>query len=67
MNVSPSNRPPLDETYVHSFGPLRSVATRLVSREDADDMVQEAYLRALTTATGFGARRHRRRGSIGFS
>ena len=53
MSALPSNRPPLDETYVHSFGRLRSVATRLVSREDADDMVQEAYLRALTNGDRF--------------
>ena len=51
--IGPSNRPPFDETYVHSFGRLRSVATRLVSREDADDMVQEAYLRALTNGDRF--------------
>ena len=51
--IGPSNRPPFDETYVRSFGRLLSVARRLVSREDADDMVQEAYLRALTNGDRF--------------
>lgn len=42
----------LDDTYARSYGQLRNVAARLVRREDAEDMVQEAYLRALT----YGAR-----------
>jgi RNA polymerase sigma-70 factor (ECF subfamily) len=41
------------ETYVQSYGRLRSVASRLVERQDADDMVQEAYLRALTRGDDF--------------
>jgi RNA polymerase sigma-70 factor (ECF subfamily) len=44
---------PLAETYVHSYGQLRSVAARFVRREDVDDLVQEAYLRALTYGSGF--------------
>jgi RNA polymerase sigma-70 factor (ECF subfamily) len=35
------------ETYAQSYGQLRSVAARFVSRDEADDLVQEAYLRAL--------------------
>jgi RNA polymerase sigma-70 factor (ECF subfamily) len=46
------DRPALDETYVRSYGQLRNVAARLVRHEDAEDMVQEAYVRALT----YGAR-----------
>jgi RNA polymerase sigma-70 factor (ECF subfamily) len=41
------------ETYAQSYGQLRSVATRFVSREDADDMVQEAYLRVLVNGGRF--------------
>ena len=37
----------LADTYVHSYGQLRSVAARFVRREDVDDLVQEAYLRAI--------------------
>jgi RNA polymerase sigma-70 factor (ECF subfamily) len=47
------DRPALDETYVRSYGQLRNVAARLVRREDAEDMVQEAYLRALTYGERF--------------
>ena len=47
------NRPALTDAYVHSYGQLRSVATRFVCRDDADDMVQEAYLRALTCSDKF--------------
>jgi RNA polymerase sigma-70 factor (ECF subfamily) len=41
------------ETYSQSYGQLRNVAARFVSREDADDMVQEAYLRALANGGRF--------------
>jgi RNA polymerase sigma-70 factor (ECF subfamily) len=41
------------ETYAQSYGQLRNVAARFVSRDDADDMVQEAYLRALANGGGF--------------
>jgi RNA polymerase sigma-70 factor, ECF subfamily len=44
---------PLAETYVHSYGQLRSVAARFVRREDVDDLVQEAYLRALAHRSRF--------------
>jgi RNA polymerase sigma-70 factor, ECF subfamily len=44
---------PLGDTYVRSYGQLRSVASRFVRREDADDLVQEAYLRALARGGGF--------------
>jgi RNA polymerase sigma-70 factor, ECF subfamily len=47
------NRPALADAYVRSYGQLRSVATRFVPREDADDMVQEAYLRALACREKF--------------
>ena len=43
----------LADTYVHSYGRLRSVAARFVRLEDADDLVQEAYLRALTNGSRF--------------
>jgi RNA polymerase sigma-70 factor (ECF subfamily) len=43
----------LADTYVHSYGQLRSVAARFVRREDADDLVQEAYLRALANGNRF--------------
>ncbi len=43
----------LAETYVHSYGQLRSVAARFVPREDIDDLVQEAYVRALAHGRGF--------------
>jgi RNA polymerase sigma-70 factor (ECF subfamily) len=43
----------LADTYVHSFGRLRSVAARFVRRQDADDLVQEAYLRALAHGSRF--------------
>ena len=46
-------RPALADTYAHSYDQLRSVATRFVRREDADDMVQEAYLRALACSEKF--------------
>jgi RNA polymerase sigma-70 factor (ECF subfamily) len=39
---------PIADTYVQSYGQLRSVASRFVHRDDVDDLVQEAYLRALT-------------------
>jgi RNA polymerase sigma-70 factor, ECF subfamily len=45
--------PGLADAFVQSYGQLRSVAARLVPREDADDMVQEAYLRALACRSGF--------------
>jgi RNA polymerase sigma-70 factor, ECF subfamily len=38
---------PIADTYVHSYGQLRSVAARFVRREDVEDLVQEAYVRAL--------------------
>lgn len=44
---------PLADTYLHSYGQLRSVAARFVRREDVDDLVQEAYLRALAHGNGF--------------
>jgi RNA polymerase sigma-70 factor (ECF subfamily) len=43
----------LADTYVQSYGRLRSVASRFVERQDADDMVQEAYLRALASGDDF--------------
>lgn len=43
----------LADTYLHSYGQLRSVAARFVRREDVDDLVQEAYLRALAHGAGF--------------
>jgi RNA polymerase sigma-70 factor (ECF subfamily) len=43
----------LADTYAQSYKQLRNVATRFVRREDADDMVQEAYLRALTHGLRF--------------
>jgi RNA polymerase sigma-70 factor (ECF subfamily) len=43
----------LANTYVESYGQLRSVASRFVQRQDADDMVQEAYLRALARSEEF--------------
>jgi len=44
---------PLADTYVHSYGQLRSVAARFVRREDVDDLVQEAYLRAIAHGNRF--------------
>jgi RNA polymerase sigma-70 factor, ECF subfamily len=44
---------PLAETYVHSYRQLRSVAARFVRREEVDDLVQEAYLRALAHGNTF--------------
>jgi RNA polymerase sigma-70 factor, ECF subfamily len=44
---------PLAETYIRSYSRMRSVAARLVRREDADDLVQEAYLRALVHGQEF--------------
>lgn len=41
------------ESFAQSYGQLRNVAARFVSREDADDMVQEAYLRALANGGRF--------------
>lgn len=41
------------DTYVRSYGRLRSVAARFVNGQDADDLVQEAYLRALTRCDEF--------------
>ena len=38
---------PIGDSYVHSYGQLRSVAARFVRREDVEDLVQEAYVRAL--------------------
>ena len=46
-------RSALADTYVQSYGRLRSVASRFVQRQDADDMVQEAYLRALARSDDF--------------
>jgi len=43
----------LADTYVHSYGQLRSVAARFVRREDVDDLVQEAYLRAIAHGNRF--------------
>ena len=44
---------PIAETFLRSYGQLRSVASRFVRREDADDLVQEAYLRALAHGSRF--------------
>jgi RNA polymerase sigma-70 factor (ECF subfamily) len=41
------------ETYARSYGQLRNVAARFVSRDEADDLVQEAYLRALANGARF--------------
>ena len=35
------------DTYAQSYRQLRSVASKFVDQDEADDMVQEAYLRAL--------------------
>jgi RNA polymerase sigma-70 factor (ECF subfamily) len=43
----------LADTYVRSYRQLRSVAARFVRGQDADDLVQEAYLRALTRCDEF--------------
>ncbi len=43
----------LAETYAQSYRRLRNVASRFVSRDDAEDMVQEAYLRALANGERF--------------
>lgn len=43
----------LAETFVQSYGQLRTVAARLVPYEDAEDMVQEAYVRALACSSRF--------------
>ena len=43
----------LADTYVQSYGQLRSVAARLVQQDEADDMVQEAYVRALARSDAF--------------
>jgi len=43
----------LADTYVGSYGQLRNVAARFVRRQDADDLVQEAYLRALAYGSQF--------------
>jgi RNA polymerase sigma-70 factor (ECF subfamily) len=45
--------PALAETFVQSYGQLRGVAAKLVNQEDVDDMVQEAFLRALTSSGRF--------------
>ena len=47
------NRPALTDAYLHSYGQLRSVATRFVRPDEADDLVQEAYLRALACGDKF--------------
>ena len=41
------------ETYAQSYRQLRSVASRFVDADEADDMVQEAYLRALACGGEF--------------
>ena len=43
----------LADTYLRSYGQLRGVASRFVRREDAEDLVQEAYLRALANSGRF--------------
>jgi len=43
----------LADTYAQSYSQLRNVASRFVSRDEADDMVQEAYLRALAHSERF--------------
>jgi RNA polymerase sigma-70 factor (ECF subfamily) len=43
----------LADTYVQSYRRLRSVAARFVPPDEADDMVQEAYVRALTCSHAF--------------
>src|SRR4029078_9791405 len=44
---------PIADTYVQSYGQMRSVASRFVPRDDVDDLVQEAYLRALAHGSQF--------------
>ena len=44
---------PIADTYIQSYGQLRSVASRFVRRDDVDDLVQEAYLRALAHGSRF--------------
>ena len=43
----------LADTYLDSYGRLRNVAARFVRRQDADDLVQEAYVRALANGGRF--------------
>jgi RNA polymerase sigma-70 factor (ECF subfamily) len=43
----------LADAYVQSYGRLRSVASRFVQPDEADDMVQEAYVRALASSDAF--------------
>ena len=43
----------LAETYAQSYSQLRNVASRFVNRDEADDLVQEAYLRALANGDRF--------------
>ena len=43
----------LVDTYTRSYSQLRNVAARFVRREDADDLVQEAYVRALANGDAF--------------
>jgi RNA polymerase sigma-70 factor (ECF subfamily) len=45
--------PALAETFVQSYGQLRGVAAKLVGQDDVDDMVQEAFLRALSNSGRF--------------
>lgn len=47
------NTTTLADSYVQSHRQLRTVAARFVHRDDAEDMVQEAYLRALACGDGF--------------
>ena len=41
------------DTYAQSYRQLRSVASKFVDQDEADDMVQEAYLRALACGSEF--------------
>ena len=46
-------RTALADTYIQSYGQLRTVASRFVHQDEADDMVQEAYVRALARGGEF--------------
>ena len=46
-------RTDLADTYIESYGQLRNVASRFVQQDEADDMVQEAYVRALACGDEF--------------
>jgi RNA polymerase sigma-70 factor, ECF subfamily len=46
-------RTALADTYIESYGQLRNVASRFVQQDEADDMVQEAYVRALARGDEF--------------